>query len=259
MSKINDLNQKLEFLNSQKPKFESLENISLLQFIKYKNIVTKENKIRKQISKYISLKSEINFWYDSINKSWIENPKINCNKYCELERKASYKKNSQLYKLGFISEKPLPLFIENISKLLTPISQTLKSIISRLNFKLQRFNFIKKISKKYNYFKSNILPQQINNLAVNTAKIGIKGYRNLQSNYRLVKNSIQSKNSFKYIRNVINEANTQVLNSEKRKDFRESLRINPNVYYSSLNDLQKRSKTISKKDCSNKDDIEYSL
>lgn len=92
MSKINDLNQKLEFLNSQKPKFESLENISLLQFIKYKNIVTKENKIRKQISKYISLKSEINFWYDSINKSWIENPKINCNKYCELERKASYKK-----------------------------------------------------------------------------------------------------------------------------------------------------------------------
>lgn len=259
MSKINDLHQKLEFLNSQKPKFESLENISLLQFIKYRKILTREEKIRKQISKYISLKSEINFWYDNISKSWINNLKINCRKYYRLDKKALYKKNSKLYKLGFINQKPLPPFIENISKILLPISQMFKSIFSNINLKLQKFNFIKRIFNKYTNFKSNILPQKINNLAVNTAKIGIEGYRHLQSNYRFVKNSIQSKNSYKYFKNVINEANTQVLNSEKNNNFKESLRINPNTYYNSLQNFQKQDKIISKKDYSKKENIEYLL
>ncbi|MCR5146377.1 MAG: hypothetical protein K6B70_03405, partial [Clostridia bacterium] len=249
MSKINDLHQKLQDLNSQKQNFKSIENLSLLQFIKFKNLITKENKIRNKITKYVSLSSEINFWYDTVNKSWVENPKIKCNKYCKLERKASYKKNLKLYKLGFINKKPLSPLVQDISKIILPVTKLFKFIYSNVKAKIQKISIIKKICNKINYLKSTLLPQKINKLAVNTAKIGIKGYRHLQSNYRLVRKSFEAKNSFKYLRNVIKEANQQVLSSEKEKKFRESLRVNPNTYYNSLHELQNRNKIIKQNNC----------
>jgi len=102
MKKIYKLNQKLEQLESQKQSFNSLENISLLQFIKYKNIVSKKNKISKQMQKITSLGEDINFWYNSKTNSWIQNPKINCRKYYKLEKNIAYKKNLKLYKLRSI-------------------------------------------------------------------------------------------------------------------------------------------------------------
>ena len=259
MSKINDLHKKLQNLNSQKQNFKSLENLSLLQFIKFKNLITQENKIRNKISKYVSLSSEINFWYDTVNKSWIENPKINCNKYCKLERKASYKKNLKLYKLGFINKKPLPPLIQNITKLSSPICKLSKSIYSNIKTKILKISILKKISKKLNFIKSTLLPQKINKLAINTAKIGIKGYRHLESNCKLVRNSIEAKNSFKYLKNVIKQANQEILFSEKEKEFKDSLRVNPSTYYNSLQELQNRNKYIKHTNCSSKEKLEYGL
>lgn len=259
MPKINDLHQKLQDLNSQKQSFKSLENLSLLQFIKFKNLITKETKVRNKISKYVSLSSEINFWYDTVNKAWIENPKIMCNKYCRLERKASYKKNLKLYKLGFINKKPVSPFIQDISKLFLPVLKLFKFIYLKVKTNIQKISIIRKICNKINYFKSTLLPQKINKLAINTAKIGIKGYRHLQSNYRLVRKSFEAKNSFKYLKSVIKEANQQVLISEKEKKFKESLRVNPNTYYNSLHELQNRNKIIKQKNCVQKENLEYSL
>lgn len=102
MKKIYKLNQKLEQLESQKQNFNSLENISLFQFIKYKNIVSKKNKISKQMQKIASLGEDINFWYNAKTNSWIENPKINCRRYYKLEKNVAYKKNLKLYKLRSI-------------------------------------------------------------------------------------------------------------------------------------------------------------
>ena len=99
MKKINTLNLKLEHLESQKQNFKSLENISLLDFFKYKNILSKQNKITKQMEKIYSLSKNINFWYDTKTNSWIENPKINCRKYYKLEKNLAYKKDLKLYKL----------------------------------------------------------------------------------------------------------------------------------------------------------------
>lgn len=99
MKKINTLNLKLEHLESQKQNFKSLENISLLDFFKYKNILSKQNKITKQMEKIYSLGKNINFWYDAKTNSWIENPKINCRKYYKLEKNIAYKKDLKLYKL----------------------------------------------------------------------------------------------------------------------------------------------------------------
>lgn len=259
MSKINDLHQKLQDLSSQKQNFKSLENISLLQFIKFKSLITKENKVRKKITKYISLNSKINFWYDSINKSWIENPQINCNKYYKLERKASYKKDLKLYKLGFINKRPISPLVQTISKIILPISGLFKFIYSKVKQKIHKINIIKKIYNKFNYFKSTLLPQKIDKIAINTAKIGIKGYRQLQSNYRLVRRSFESKKSFKYFQNVIKEANKQISYSEQQKIFRESLRVNPHLYYNALHDLQNCNKNIKSNNCTRKNKFEYSL
>lgn len=99
MKKFYKLNQELEQLESQMKNFNSLENISLLQFIKYKNILLKKTKISKQMQKITALGNYINFWYDTKTNSWIKNPKINCRKYHKLEKKIAYKKDLKLYNL----------------------------------------------------------------------------------------------------------------------------------------------------------------
>ena len=110
MTKLYKLSQKLEQLESQKQNFKSLENISLIKFIQYKHIISKKNKINKQMQKITSLGRYINFWYDFKTKSWIENPKINCRKYYKLEQNIAYKKNLKLYKLRFIKNKTFTPF-----------------------------------------------------------------------------------------------------------------------------------------------------
>ncbi|MBR2240305.1 MAG: hypothetical protein IJ890_02830 [Clostridia bacterium] len=225
MKNLNNLNQKLKNLQSQKKNFSSINDISLMQFLKFKSILSKEKKISKQIDNTISQGNEINFWYDSTTKSWIENPHINCRKYYKLENNAAYKKDLKLYKLGLSSRKPIHPLIQKLERLLSPITNFIKENYSKIKPKLSKCNFFKKFYQKYNYFKSQTLPKNINKLAVDTASIGIKGYRHLKSNCRYIRNSITSKDSFKYLKNVINQANNKIDNYENQKNFRESLKI----------------------------------
>ena len=225
MKNLNNLSQKLEKLQSQKKTFNSINNISLAQFIQFKRILSKEKKINKKMENVISLGNEINFWYDSKTKSWIENPNINCRKYYKMEKNAAYKKNLKLYKLGLCEKRPLPPIILSLKAFFKPITIFLKQQFENLKPVLSKYNFFKKIHQKFNYFKSYTLPKNINKLAVNTASIGIKGYRHLRSNCRYIRSNIVSKDSFKYLKNVINEANRKVDNYEKSLSFRDSLKI----------------------------------
>ena len=222
MKSNKNLTNKLDKLEAQKANFSSFDNLSVLQFIKYKKIISQEKKINNQLSKNILLGNEINFWYDSTTKSWINNPKINCRKYCKMERKAEYKKNIKLYKLGLLTKKPSLPIIQSINNSLYPVKDFFKNNVKPI---LIKYNFFKKIYNKYDYFKSQILPQKINNLAVNTASIGIKGYRYLKSDCRYIRNSIASKNSFMYFKNVIREANKKLDNPPKANNFKESLKL----------------------------------
>lgn len=92
MKKFNTLNKQLQNLQSQKNKLYSIENLSIFQFIKYKKLISKESKITKQMQKISNLENNINLWYTTSTKNWIEDPKINCRKYCKLEQNATYKK-----------------------------------------------------------------------------------------------------------------------------------------------------------------------
>lgn len=212
MKKIYELDQKLEKLQSQKKSFNSFENTSVIQFIRYKKILSKENKIINKLHKLNLLAKEVNFLYDINTKSWIANPEINCRKYYKMEQNASYKKDLTLYKLGILKRKPTSPFLQNV-----------KNHLPKPNY--SKYNFIKKINKQLNNFISNILPQKINKLAVSIAKIGITGYRKLQNSYKFIQNSFTNKNSVKYVKGVIDEANRQISISEKRNTFVQSLKF----------------------------------
>lgn len=216
------LTNKLDKLEKIKTNYSSLNDLSILQFIKYKKNISQENKLNKQLAKNIMLKNEINFWYDSTTKSWIDNLKINCRKYYRMEKRAEYKKNLKLYKLGFLNKKPSLPIIQNINNSLNPVKDFFRNNVKPI---LTKYNFIKIIYNRFDYFKSQILPQKVNNLIVNTASISIKGFRHFKSNCRYLKKSITSKNSYKYLKNVINEANKKIDSSEKNNNFRESLKL----------------------------------
>ena len=220
MKKIYKLNQQLEKLESQKQKFNSFEDVSILQFIKYKNIISKKNKITKQMQKIVSLGEEVNFWYDTKNNSWIENPKINHRKYYKLEQNISYKKNLKLYNLGLSNQKPIHPSLQNIYNKFQPILNYLKIFLNKINFP-------KKIFTKLKYFLSNIFPQEINKLAITTLKPCIKGYKVIQNDIKYVKNQVKSKPLYKYIKELANEANNQLIAAEKNISFKESLKVNP--------------------------------
>lgn len=225
MKKIYKLNQKLEYLESRKQNFSSLENISIIRFIKYKNLISKENKISKQMQKITSLGEEINFWYDSNTKSWIENPKINCRKYYRLEQNAAYKKDLKLYKLGLIDKKPLPPLIQNLYNKFNPILKSANSTIKENHPKIQKYNFFKIFYDKYKNFTSYTLPQKLNKLAINSTKKCIKCYRKIHDDISFFRRCITYKNSIKYLHMIKQEATKQLDACENVKSFRDSIRV----------------------------------
>ena len=231
MEKIYKLNQKLEKLESQKQKFNSFEDISILQFMNYKNIVLKKNKITKQMQKIVSLGEKVNFWYDTKNQSWIENPKINHRKYYKLEQNIAYKKNLKLYKLGLSNQKPIHPTLQNIHNKFQPVLNYFKIFLDKINFS-------KKILAKIKYFSSNIFPQKINQLAITTLKPCIKGYKIIQSDIKYVTSQIQSKPLYKYFKQLANEANNQLIATEKNISFKESLKVNSQNLVSNNNSIK---------------------
>ncbi len=282
MKTINELNQKLKSLTLQKQKFNNLGEASVIQFIRYKYICSQQMKTSIQLKKATSYKDEVNFWYDNLTRSWIENPAINCRKYSRLERKASYTRDLKLYRMGLSNKKPLPPLIQVLNKFLSPIFNHVNELFQDIKrtFKIKIFSehsLFGKIHKKYKQFVSNTLPHKINKLAFDTAVIGIKGYRSLKSNYKYFRSVIKSKDSIRYISNIINQANmhvscssstSQTIKTSKtlknETSFREALRVPP-IDNNTDRDTFKAHRTISSVQKNNKDvkmdslDCEYQL
>ena len=235
MKKFNKLNQKLQVLESQKRNLSSLEDASIFQFLKYKSILSQQRKVSNQMEKIVSLGNSVNFWYEQDTKSWIENPKVNCRKYYRLERQASYKKDLTLYKLGFLNKKPLPPLVQILNNTFAPISKQMNEIFQDIKFvfrtiKFPKFNVFRKVGENCKTFTSNTLPQKINKLAVSTTMLGIKGYRMFQSDCRYIRSFINSKDSVKYMKTVLNTANIQATKNKTASNFKESLKVNSNDF-----------------------------
>lgn len=215
MKNINKLQNKLQKLNSQKKSFSSLESMSIPQFIKYKHILSTEKTIKTQMTKMENIGSGINFWYDSVTNSWIENPKINCLKYEKLEKMAAYTRDKTLYQLGLSLYKPIPVLLQKPYKKLHPAYTLVKSKLHKA---------VQNSAKNFNYFKSYLLPKTLNNIAISSAKQCIKGYRNLKNNLSFFKVRMSKKSTLQYLNIIKNEALRQL--DGNTNSFKESLKVN---------------------------------
>lgn len=228
MKKYNQLNQQLNDLQSQKITFSKIENLSLIQFIKYKKILSKENQILNQMKKISNLEYEINQSYNSFTQKCIENPKINCRKYCRLERKAQYKKEKSLYNLGLIEKKPTPILFQKSYEKLKPLLDKLNSFYQLHN----PINFIsnnyKIFSTKINTFKSDVIPNSFNKIAIFSAKKCIRGYKALKQDVKYFRNCMSNTNTLKYLKFIKEEALRQVnTNNCSSLSFRDYIKVDP--------------------------------
>ena len=119
LKKFSQLQKKLDVLEAQKFDIGSFENLSLFQFLKYKSIISKKSKLKMQMKKSLSEAQKIVSSYKKYKAKLIDNNSINCRKYQKLIKKAEYEANLKLFKLGFISKKPIPpqfQFLQKIRK-----------------------------------------------------------------------------------------------------------------------------------------------
>ena len=259
MKTITELKQELNELESQKQNFKSIDKISIMQFLKYKRILTQKEKIFNKLEKNITMGKAVDFWYNESTKSWIENPSINCRKYYNMEKNAAYKKDLKLYQLGLINKKPSSPFIQYIKMKFRPIKENINTTIEDFKrakpqiklFKLKisdikvpkiklpkisNITFINSFRQKYNSFITQTLPQKTNSIIFNLVVSCLKITKNLKDNYTYLKNFLYYKKSFKYMRNMVNIANSSITNNttyQKKNEFKDSLKVSPeNIVFS---------------------------
>lgn len=193
---INELQKKKSFLFS--------EDMSFINFIKYKNSYNKYNKLSDKINKLYELKNqEEQIYLKNINK-WINDSSIKCIKYSRLEKKAKYKLDKKLFKLGFYEYHPLVYKLrENI-------------YFQKFISKISKFKIFSKIKNKSYNFISKKLSTKFNNIAINITKKCIKGYNHCKKNYVSYKKYLSNNDFYKYLVVIKNEAIKQLENQNER-------------------------------------------
>ena len=122
--------------------------------------------------------------------------------------------------------------------------------INILNNKLEKLNLQMLQTKDINNISLHQFLKQKNNMAVNIATTVLKGYRELQYNYRFIRNNLKSKNSVKYLHTILEQANQRIIDSSNfgnthinSNDF-DNLHINSDA----INNLHVNPNDISKKE-----------
>ncbi len=197
MKKISTLNQQLQKINELLQNAPPMDTLSLWQFIRYKNLYRKRETTKIKLKESILAGKDIISWYEKYNKEQLNNLKISCKTYCRRQKRAEYKRNITLFKLGLINKKPKHPILGPISDKLSILKKAIK----------KPFNLF---HKNFENLRSNIIPQNINNLAVSAAKVGIRGYRTIKSNCAYVKRKFNSSEYSQYLRNIINQAENQL-------------------------------------------------
>lgn len=98
---IKTLRKKLELIKKK------LEHSSTSTNFYYKILFSKKSSLEKQIANLLSLKNKVLNTYSVSNEIWLYDDYMDCATYCKLEQRATYVRDKQLYKLGFLNRKPL--------------------------------------------------------------------------------------------------------------------------------------------------------
>lgn len=226
IKKLSKQLQKIESIEKQMKSVKSVDQISIIRFLKYKNCSQKKNEIIRQIKEVKRTAYGAKLLYEYETGCWVDNLSINCRKYKSLERKARYRRDLKLFKCGFLEDRPIPPFIQFIQSKFP-------------NLDISNNVFFKKIRNDIINFKSNILPQKINKIAINSAKLCIRGYKKAQKNYECAKAYVLSQESAKYIRKVFENANKELAyadeaqesivraDNDKVAEYKASLKVQP--------------------------------
>ena len=197
MKNIKKLNSKLKKLEAITKEHKKISAMSVLDFIFYKHNIAKKKSIKQKLKKQIYIAKGAIDCYKQYTNNLINNFKITPAKYNKLEKKAKYKRNVVLYKLGLIKQRPIhPYFV--------PVQRVLNTILKPLS---KFHSFFKK-------FKSYILPKKLNSIAVSAAKLCICGCRTIKSNYKFISQRMNLTPSAKYVHTIMEQAKSQ-LNPQK--------------------------------------------
>ena len=209
------LKKELEILRKLNSYSINLQNASIFSILQFKYRIRKQKKIEKQITKLELIKQKVIKKYDEKINGWLHNPKINCRQYCKLEPAAIYQKEKILYKLGYISKKPI-----------SPTKQYLKNTFNPI------INFFKSIISEIPFYKLNP-KRQFTNIAINSTKHCIKTYRKLKNIRFSAKKSVLESTLMKKITEIKQEALRQLdyenlqydLKDNSNSDFFDSIRV----------------------------------
>ena len=147
MKSIKKSKQKLQNINRFTNNIQcnyTIDKISVIQFFKIKHYIKTKKKILKEIKQVQRFVKGCKLLYEYDTRRWINNPRINCKKYCKLEAKAKYNRDLKLYKCGVLTKKPILPALQKLNELLQ-------------NTELSNIIFFKRINQK---FKSGKLPQK---------------------------------------------------------------------------------------------------
>lgn len=197
MENIKKLNAKLKKLESITKDHKKISDMSVFDFIIYKHNIARKISVKQKLKKEIFLAKRTIDWYKQYTNSLINDFKITPSQYNILEKKAKYKRNKVLHRLGLIKQKPIHPYFVPVQKILNTILKP----VSKFHF------FCKK-------FKSYILPQKLNSIAVSAAKLCICGCRTIKLNYKFISQRVNLTPSAKYVHSIMEQAKKQ-LNPQK--------------------------------------------
>lgn len=221
--------------------------MSIHQFISYKYILSKENKLNKKIHATENLYKKINSWYDSVTTDWVNDANISCQKFSKLEQRANYKKQKQLYKLGYSKNRPILPIFQNIYKQINPHKKINNTQLRKRYLKHQQYNIFKIISSKKNNFLPYIIPMISHKLAIKCAKKCIIGYRTLQNDINYFRNYLSYTSSIQYLKSIKLEALNELNSNKINSNFKDSLKVNisPNTTNTHPKNIQTINKELS--------------
>lgn len=219
------LTKKLDLLTNQTQNPINIYTSSIFAIMQYKLRLRKKKHLEKKIKKLNDKKNKFISKFDSKIEILFNNQKISCRKYCKMESWLTYKKEKLLYKYGYASKRP--------------ISPTIKSIMSKL---FPNSNFL---NSSPSVLSNNLIfKEKLTNIAINTTKKCIKGYRKLEHTKQNARKSLLKNSLIKKLLYIKNQA-LQQLEEEKSQEkhdnpseFLTRIQIDPKTIVEATNKYQ---------------------
>lgn len=264
-TKYEKLTKEYKELKRKIDKCPPISKMSSKELLKYHSFLSRKENLEFKISKMLKSKTKILKRYKLNNEKWLNDNSMNCRKYYKLEQKEAYIRDKNLYKLGFLSSKPIPPIVNNLKnfismKIINPFLDNISPKISKFNEKVKKYiestiekSSICKCLKKFKKSVVETLPNKLTNAAITSTKHCIIGYRiisnGLNNSTRMFSRRLSTVPTIQMISYIGKQAKMQA--DMQVKDFRDRIRVEPQTY----NNVYSISKNNNSKEIVNEYDL----